>query len=208
MGVRVIDETKKVKEKMDAANLVSLRDAAAYIRGVARQSIGRGVKKNTKRAIREGAPETTYTPSKPGKPPHSPKGVLKRAIVFSVVKKDAEAVVGPARSVIGEVAHTHEGGGQEPAKKHRRSVNWEIKIGGHGPIRSVLGKPVGYAKLKTAAQVRQADTIAAAAGIPEWERGKRVPRTRNFPARPFMGPALEISRERIPSFWRSNLNRS
>lgn len=208
MAPRVIDETRTVRRRMRAGSFKSLNAAAAYVRGIARRSIGSGVKRNTKRGIREGGPERVYTPSKPGKPPKSPTGRLKNAIAFNVDKSRSSAVIGPVGSVFGQLGATHEFSGRERPKSPRRSVNWVLKIGGHGPIRDGALVPSGFARISTPAQLRRAQEIADAHEIPPWDRGTTPPRPRKYPARPFMGPALTRSRARLPAFWSNALKRS
>lgn len=208
MVARVIDETANVRRRMKAGTVKSLGQAAAYVRGIAVRSIGSGFKKNTKKAVREGAPERSYTPSAPGKPPKSPTRRLKKGIAFDVDKPKGEAVVGPTRSAVGRIGSTHEFSGTEPAKKVRRSNNWKLEVGGHGPIRGGPGRLDAFAKLKTEADVQRSHAIADAFGTPEWDRGATKPRPRKYPARPFMGPALARSRDRLPAFWKNALKRS
>jgi hypothetical protein len=178
--VKVQMDSAKVTKKAKAASITSLGRAGAYIRGIARKSI-----------------KVSPKPSAPGKPPHSRKGKLKDAILFSVEKEKQAVVIGPAATEMGSVGHTHEFGGVEiPKKRKGRKPNWKFEVGGHGPIDTKDGKPV-VVKLKTEKQVARAQEVAQTvpASLP-------APRSaRRYPARPFMGPALEISKARLPKLW-------
>ena len=71
-----------------------LRRAGAYVRRVAQRKV-----------------VTSPKPSTPGQPPHSRKGLLKRAILFA---SDGErsVLVGPGFNLVGESASAHEFGGK------------------------------------------------------------------------------------------------
>jgi hypothetical protein len=126
MKVRTRDDTKQVLRKAQQANIKSLGHAGGAIRLTARRSIRR----------RSG-------PSSPGKPPHTHRGLLKRAIGYAVEKEHDRVVVGPEQSVVGTSATAHEHGG--PYKRQR------------------------------------------------------------YPKRPFMGPALEKIKDRLPRQWANSV---
>lgn len=175
-GERVVAKTRK-------ASISNLRQAGAYIRGIARKSIKVSPK---------------YSP--PGKPPRSRKGRLKDAILFAVEKEQQRVVVGPTATEVGQIGRTHERGGTEPPKtKKVRQSNWKLEVGGHGPVR-MDSSGVVVAKLKTTTQVARAKRIAPtiqgkASVVPA------QPKARKYPPRPFMGPAFEIAKERLPKLW-------
>lgn len=192
-----IDPWTMISAARNAANPVLARQGA-YLRGIAR------------RLIRRVKDPSRYSP--PGSPPytHRPAGQrgLKEGILFAVVPTagpQGSTIIGPAASVVGEIGHTHEFGGVEEAKPSRlRKLNWKIEVGGHGPIRLTDdGKPV-FGRLVSEAQVSRSvqlanDLVTWGAGQ-GWTLGKK---RRTYPPRPFMGPALEIARERLPHFWES-----
>ena len=180
MCVKVQTDGAKVIQKTKAASITSLGRAGAYIRGIARKSI-----------------KVSDKPSEPGKPPHSRKGRLKNAILFSVEKAQGAVVIGPTATEMGGVGRTHEFGGVEAPKKRKgRKPNWKLEVGGHGPVAIQNGKPV-VVKLKTAKQVARAEELARS--VPSAIPATRTPR--KYPARPFMRPALEISKARLPKLW-------
>lgn len=212
--MNVVDESRNVVRAVKAATITSLGRAAAYIRGIARRSI----------SSRKKAP-----PSLPGKPPRSPTGRLKDAIVFSVDRPAGAAVIGPTLSVLGRIGHTHEFGGTEPPKGGRpRGAPFAIRLGGHGPLRvttvrsgrtaggrfvragegGVAKQKLGVGRLATQAQVQRAERIAGELNLPPSQTGVPIRKARVYPSRPFMGPALALSRERLPSFWSNVLKRS
>ena len=71
-----------------------LRRAGAYVRRVAQRKV-----------------VTSPKPSTPGQPPHSRKGLLKRAILFAS-DGDRSVLVGPGFNLVGESASAHEFGGK------------------------------------------------------------------------------------------------
>ena len=71
-----------------------LRRAGAYVRRVAQRKVA-----------------TSPRPSQPGRPPHSRKGLLKRAILFGS-DGDRSVLVGPGFNFVGESASAHEFGGK------------------------------------------------------------------------------------------------
>jgi len=183
----VQDESNRVKHAVKASEIRSLGRAAAYIWGIARRSISK--KKG---------------PSEPGKTPRSPTGRLKGSLAFNVDKAAGEAVIGPARAAIALIGHTHEFGGVEGPKRGRaRGRFWkELRLGGAGPIR-IDGKTIVFGRLETMAQVQRAKALAAE--LPPQVTGARPGVSRRYPQRPFMRPALQRSRERLPSFWRNSI---
>ena len=160
----------------------------AYVRGIAKRKIRR--RKNPQKY------------SAPGTPPFTHTGALKKSILFAA--SDESAVIGPSYSEIGRIGHTHEFGGTEPAKKSRRKKNnWQLKIGGHGPVALKSGKPV-MAKLRTSAQVSRAKRIEQ--DIPA---GMTIGKPRRkYPKRPVMGPALMEARPALPKLWKDSVRKS
>lgn len=192
--MKVVDESKKVVRAARAATITSLGRAAAYIRGIARRSIS--TRKSKK-------------PSEPGKPPKSPTGKLKNAIFFAVDRQAEEALIGPTLSVIGRIGQTHEFGGEEPPKRRRgRRARFDLRVGGYGPMRAARGRVEGVARLATTAQLMRAREIIAELELPPSETGEETSTPRKYPPRPFMGPALTRSRERLPDFWKNSIKRS
>jgi hypothetical protein len=204
MTQTVVDETKKVAKAMRAATITSLSRAAAYIRGIAQRSISK--KKGP--------------PGPPGKPPRSPTGALRAAIAFNVDREAGVAVVGPTNSGIGLIGQTHEFGGIESAVPSRKRVpRVLLGPGGYGPIRELMRGVAASAikigkntyivgPLRTAAQVERARRILEKHGSPPELTSTLLKPRRRYPSRPFMGPALQRSRERLPEFWKNVLKRS
>lgn len=205
--VHVDEDFGAVKVAVKKATITSLGHAAAYLRKIAVNSIRR-----------------TKKPSAPGEAPHSPTGVLKRGIAYSVEDGRQAAVIGPTRSALGGIAATHEFGGTEPPKQ-LRSRRFSLHIGGHGPVRNLSaergsgqskrfrsaglvrpwkkGDKLLVVRLNTDLQVERAREVAET--IPPSAGGAPSTKTRVYPARPFMGPALAKGRERLPTFWANSI---
>ena len=179
-------ETGKVLRKTKAASITSLGRAGAYIRGIAARSI-----------------KVSPVPSAPGRPPHTRKGRLKKAILYAVERARQDVVIGPTASAVGRIGSTHEFGGTEPPKKRKaRKANWKLEVGGHGPI-AAGPDGVVVVKLATARQVARAREIAAS--LPPSQGGPASKKARTYPPRPFMEPALERSKDRLPRIWANSV---
>lgn len=181
--VKVHWEQDKVIDAVKLGSNKALQRAGAYVRSVVRNSIKK--RKN---------PDVS---SEPGNPPHTHGSHgYKDTIVFAV--DGNTAVIGPiakaGREPLGQI---HEFGGTRTIKGRRR----EYAVGKSGPIRvSVNGKPV-FAKLKTDRQVSLARTLDKKL-YPDADASK----TRRYPARPHMAPALEKSLPRLNGFWANVVN--
>jgi hypothetical protein len=182
--VRVNDETHRVIKAAKAGTITSLGRAGAYIRGIAMRSI-----------------KVSPDPAPPGHQPHTRKGRLKRGILFAVDRAALAALIGPTASAVGMIGRTHEFGGTEPPKRRRGRRKRAIELGGYGPIR-VEGRPV-YIELRTPEQVSRAQEVAAT--LTPAERALGATSTRRYPARPFMGPALERAKPRLPALWANSV---
>ena len=214
MKVTITNESGRVRAAVKKAAITSLAHAAAYIRKVAVRSIRR-IKK----------------PSAPGMPPHSRTGVLKRGIAYAVEPGKQVAVIGPTRSAVGGIAHTHEFGGMEPPKPASKPRGFKLYVGGFGPIRVQAGqykkltsKSREYRRIKspwlrehhyltdqdllviplhTERQVAAAHRVMET--LPPSVSGLPGKRPRLYPARPFMGPALAKAIPRLPREWANSI---
>lgn len=93
--VKIKDSTKIVAEKAKKASIEKLGHAGAALRLVVRRSI-----------------RVRKKPSPVGLPPHSRKGLLRRAIMYAVEKALQTVVVGPDFDVIADAGKAHEFGGK------------------------------------------------------------------------------------------------
>jgi hypothetical protein len=94
-------DARKVRKKAEAGTFRSLNHAAAAIRLTARRSIRRSPKE-----------------SAAGTPPHTRRGLLKRALLYNVDKAKMTAVIGPAYSIAGRSGSAHEFGGKYYGRKY------------------------------------------------------------------------------------------
>jgi hypothetical protein len=94
-------DARKVRKKADAGAFKSLNHAAAAIRLTARRSIRRSPKE-----------------SAAGTPPHTRRGLLKRALLYNVDKAKMRAVIGPAYSIVGRSGSAHEFGSKYYGRKY------------------------------------------------------------------------------------------
>ncbi len=96
-------DAQKVRRKADKGSFKSLNHAAAAIRLTARRSIRRSPKK-----------------SSAGTPPHTRRGLLKRALLYKVEKQRLSAVIGPAYTIAGKSGQAHEFGTKYYGRKYPR----------------------------------------------------------------------------------------
>ena len=86
---------RRVRKAVAKGNFESLNRAGAAVRLTARRSIRRSKK-----------------PSAPGKPPHTKKGAMRRAIMYSVEQARSSVIIGPAAAMVGDSGKPHEHGGK------------------------------------------------------------------------------------------------
>lgn len=102
MSVTVTPEFKRVEKAADKAQFRNFGHASAAIRKDAAQSI-----------------EKAVGPSAPGAPPHTHRRVfLRRALRFFVDKQKGDAIIGPRKSIVGDVGQVLEFGGERGDSKH------------------------------------------------------------------------------------------
>lgn len=185
MRVKTHFDSKLLKKKVDQASFRSLGHASGAIRLTARRSIRRSKK-----------------PSQPGKPPHTPTGALKRVIRYAVDSQKTEAAIGAVNEYSKTIWHLHEFGGTS-RKRLRLLKPHRFEVGQFGPVRKT-GKRFTRARLMTEAQARRATRLV------EEENTQRTAESRilrRYPARPFMRPALDANRKRLPKFWENSVRR-
>lgn len=199
----------KVARAVRSAMPKVLMRQGAYIRGVAARS------------IRRVANKLRY--SAPGTPPYTHSGKLKEGIEFA--GEENRVLIGPRASWIGRLGALHEFGGVVPGRaESEQVVNWRLVAGGHGPI-EIRNGVVVYAKYRSDRQIQRGlgliytqsriggrqklwsmtdinDSIPANLSL--WRVLGARP-TKRYPARPFMGPALAIARERLPGLWANSI---
>jgi hypothetical protein len=178
---RVRLNANRVKKKVDQANFRSLGHAGGTIRKTAYRSIRR--RKN---------------PSRPGSPPSSPTGRLRRSFRYEVDRRASGVVIGPVNEISGRLWNLHEFGGV--ARKRRRLKRQRFRVGEYGPIRTVRPGKFARIKLLTAAQANRARRL-----IDEENERRGASKPRRYPARPFMKPALDTHRAQLPKFWRDSV---
>jgi hypothetical protein len=197
--VKIKDETPKLKKKADEGTFESIGKAAGAIRKTASRSIRRSKKA-----------------SRPGSPPNTQTGMLRRAIRFDLGPEKKDVAIGPVNEYARTIWDLLEFGGK--GKPRRLLKPRAFKIGDYGPIHLTAAKAQArdrrgrfvratkrryqYALLKTSAQVARANRLYAAENE---ARAAQNARPKNYEPRPFMGPALEKMRPRLPAFWRNSI---
>lgn len=184
LTVRTRFDKTKLKKKAETATFTSLRHAGGAIRKTASFSIRR-----------------RKTSSKPGSPPNTQTGMLKRVIRYDVTNNKTEVAIGPVNEIAGRLWNLHEFGGV--ARKRRKLKPHRFRVGEHGPIRvKHQGAKTKFARiqLRTAAQANRATRLVA-----EENERRSDNKPRHYPKRPFMKPALDANRSRLPTFWAKSI---
>lgn len=147
--------------------------------------------------------------SAPGQPPRArrPKPWVRKFLFFYFDSATHSAVIGPARLPDStDAPHDLEFGGyvhRANPRRRKRNVggSGEIRVGGRRSrttkrVRDWRGKThqVTYARLHQASQAARANELNEQLYGPEVIQGTRAPR-------PFMGPALDRERPRIPDLF-------
>jgi phage gpG-like protein len=184
LTVRTQFDKRKLKKKAETATFTSIREAGGAIRKTASRSI-----RKRKKA------------SKPGSPPNTQTGMLRRVIRYEVTSNKTEVIIGPVNEIAGRLWNLHEFGGV--ATKRRKLKPHRFRVGEHGPIRiKQQGNKTKFARieLRTAAQANRATRLVA-----EENERRSDNKPRHYPKRPFMKPALDANRSRLPMFWANSV---
>lgn len=199
-----------VKKAVDRAAPKTLKGAGALVWTIARRSLRSRKNRNLHSA--------------PGTAPYDHGGgagvntSLKRSIMFAVESSGRTVVIGPVhhKGGIGNVARLHEFGGRKRIKAmNPKDFNRVFRVGERGPITSkhfrggtdqairvttlrdpLSGKRVVYIRLRTKQQAEHATRLNR-----RLCRAYAKTKIANYPARPFMGPALEKAAPKLTSFW-------
>lgn len=101
MNVKIVSNIEAVLKRAREASVLNLGLFGGLVRKFAIQSI-----------------KIDPKPSAPGSPPHSRKGLLKKAIVYAVDREQQNVVIGPTVNVIGDAGSPHEFGGEFRGKPY------------------------------------------------------------------------------------------
>jgi hypothetical protein len=184
-----------LQKKADAATFKSIGQAAGTVRKIASRSIRR-----------------SKNPSQPGNAPNTQTGLLRRAIRYEISKGRDGAVIGPVNDYARTIWDALEYGGR--TRPRRKLKVYKHRVGDYGPVEILSRRKNGKdakewqtrdfvrVKLRTAKQAARADRLIAAENE---VRAKLAARPIEIQARPFMGPALEKVKPRLPDFWRNSV---
>ena len=193
--------------QMRAKSTFNRRKIEKYVRDKSIRSLGHAggaIRLTARRSIRR----TKEKPSRPGTPPHTRRGKIKKALRYNVERQNEKVVIGPTLSGISTIGSTHEHGKSRKIPNPRRRIR---KIGDGGEI--AIGRPSGkmvsrtrlgnvsvtFIKLRTPGQVARANRLNRLLyGPDEIIVG-------NYPKRPLMGPALEKVKDRLPKLWGTSI---
>lgn len=231
MTTRVVDETKQVIQKAKAASIKSLSGAGAYIRGIVRRSISKrrsgtpslpgktprsptGRLRDSIAFVVDRVAQTVVVG-----PARSAIALIGRTHEFGGLEtKEARR----RRQLFdlriggwGPIRVRGTSGRKDPRIAEVLATLSRLRGGAPAPADNVdparrrimdMKKRLVVARIRTAEQLRRAREIVAGLEIPPWESGQpSSSKTRLYPRRPFMQPALLRSRDRLPAFWRNRM---
>lgn len=186
----------------------------AVERGFRRQMMRWG---SLSRGIARRSMRRTKSASRPGEPPRSHKGYLKKFLFFSYSARDKSVVVGPTPlpgQSRGRVPPLLEEGGTTALVPNPRRV--ERRVGGSGVIDIGLRTPRGatnkavwdltwnkkyvtFAKIQTVRQLGRVEALEEEVWGPKWTGGVRMA------ARPYMLPAGKKAIKIIKFNWKDSI---
>lgn len=183
--VKTVNRFPQLKKQAQAGNYNSLKQASFSLRLIAKRSIKR----------RKG-------PSAPGTPPHThSRGRGLGKVIEVEIVTEAQTFTGPASPAGRTIWDLMEHGGRTRRRRQKNLKERRPKIGQVAPINEAGGK-VQRARITTAAQAERAERITKQANE---IRAAKAGEILNYPARPFMGPALEKAKPRIPQHWKNSI---
>lgn len=194
---------KAVQRAVDRKAPETLSQAGAYVRAVVRNSIKHRKDKNKK--------------SLPYTPPHNHTW-LKKSIIFGVAADKKSVLVGPMYLKRGllNAARLQEFGGKQLIKAlDPEKFKKGMKVGDEGPVTNRNFNPrkdsvirrdphvdpatkrrVVWVTLRTKTQAEHSTRLYR-----RMAKKYAVTKLANYPARPYMGPALERSTPKLSKFW-------
>lgn len=202
MSAKIDFKSETIQKAAEKSKPKTLARMGAYVQGIAKRLIKRRKKK-----------------SLPGNPPHTQTGVLKKSILFALTGDKQTALIGPAANWIGKIGALHEFGGSKRVKVPQKMFMRELKIGEGGPLSSRKfqgkkipvgeqyltdpydGSPIVFAKIRTQKQLEHSRRLQKRLACKY-----SVVRTANYPARPFMRPALDIAVKGFPAMLRKSIS--
>ncbi|MCF0234596.1 MAG: hypothetical protein HUK22_06410 [Thermoguttaceae bacterium] len=176
-GKHIVFFNDAVNQKIGAATARNLSKFGAYVRQTAKQSI-----------------RYRKTSSKPGLPPSSHVGTLKRLIFFGLNENRSSVLIGPHAVAEAIAPRVLEFGGNSFVKGR---VAPKFGLGQYGPIRAVGPKTFVRAMLVTKPQVDRADKLA--------QSKQRSARQFYVHKRPYMYPALMKNLPKASGIWRNSV---
>lgn len=205
-----IKMTKAVERAVEKAIPKTLNEAGKYVWRIARASIKQ--RKNPNKS------------SAPGTAPHGHKSSMnagfKKTIVYAPTSDKKAVLVGPqlVKGGLNNVARTHEFGGSRRLKEYSPDLRDGVNIGDVAPVTVVhltrkdsvikkdghadprTGRKVVWIKIRTKTQQKHSQRLYSRLNR---KYGKTV--SANYPARPYMAPALELSKPKLSRFWRGSV---
>lgn len=209
--VRVV-MTKNLQRIIAQENPKTLNKAGGYIRKIARSIVRQRKNPNVS--------------SVPGTPPHSHRNTQKsnpgfKRTIVNAMENPQTAVIGPqlVRGGLSNVARVHEFGGSQRIRAVAPGLEDGVNIGDEAPVSErhiskrkdrvirkdphndpKTGRNVFWIVIRTKTQAAHSGRLYRRMNK---KYGKLV--RANYPARPYMRPALELSRPKLSRFWRGTI---
>jgi hypothetical protein len=189
----------------------TLSQAGDYVRRVARSLVRN--RKNPNIASSPGTAPHSHSNSKKGNPG------FKKTIVHAMDGR-TKVLIGPqlVRGGLSNIARVHEFGGSQSVTTLDPELDEGVSIGDEAPVTIIYvtrkdtvlrkdthkdprtGRKVVWIRIRTKTQMLHSNRLY---GRLKKKYGKKV--RANYPARPYMRPALDLSKPKLSKFWRKSV---
>lgn len=211
MAKVTIKMNKSVERAIEKSAPKTLKEAGRYTWRIARSLIKHRSNPNKSSAK--------------GTPPHSHKSStnkgFKKTIVYGMMPGGKSVLIGPmlVRGGLSNIARVHEFGGSQIVREQVPELTDGVNIGDKAPVSekyisrrkdSIIrkdpnvdprtGRTVYWIRIRTRTQQAHSNRLYRRMNR---KYGKFV--RANYPARPYMKPALDLSRPKLSSFWRNSV---
>jgi hypothetical protein len=183
LTVRTQFDKRKLKKKVETATFTSISEAGGAIRKTASRSIRK--RKNS---------------SKPGSPPNTQTGMLRRVIRYEVTNNKTEVIIGPVNEIAGRFGTCMNSVAWQPSVASSSHIAFELA----SMVRSESSNTEARPSLRGSNCEPQHKPIENSLDCEENER-RSDNKPRHYPKRPFMKPALDANRSRLPMFWANSV---
>ncbi|MDR2643430.1 MAG: hypothetical protein LBC74_11625 [Planctomycetaceae bacterium] len=188
---------KKVGKKIQKANFTSMEHAAATLRKIAVNSIRQGkTKDNIKQHAKKGKPPKTWWFTK-----YRFKKDIQYSVKTNYLTGRAEGIVYARPEKMGDMVYQmHEKGGSQTVTKTILESTYRNR-------RSRDGSNYTYKPLSERSEKERTAIRNYYKNMRRRSRKRKISFRATYPARPFLEPALNKIKPRLPKIWKTEINK-